>query len=221
MRRASLIPMLLVALGASMPSHGEEPGWDVREVRHPVLGSIKFAVQKSDVATPVRNEKILSLAYVSCQKTTEKIAIELTNAPASAPASGLGPIDLPRIVCNSRSPQGNIVKSDISASWEIGVLGDTLARGLAPAALRRCDSIEVFENLALPKAWGQESQRVTLRIPIYARELDSVFVQCGEAPAFAQAEPPPAAAPAARPAPATAPAPAPAPAPAAKPSRDE
>ena len=87
------------------PLHGEEPAasigkrlaadsgvrWTVHDTRHPLLGSIKFAVQEKDVATTVGKEKIFSLSYVSCQKTPEKVAIELTNAPASAPAGGLGP----------------------------------------------------------------------------------------------------------------------------------
>ena len=200
MRRVSLIPMLCVACTASLPLHGEEPAvsigkrlaadlgvrWDVREVKHPLLGPIKFAVQRNDVATTVGNEKILSLTYVSCQKNSGKVAIELTNAPASAPAEGLGPVDLPRLVCSSPSPQGAVlVKSDLAASWEIGVLGDTLARGLSPAGIRRCVSIDVLQHLALPPGWPRESQRVALQITPYGRELDAVFAECGEATAFA------------------------------------
>ena len=197
---------------ANAPAHAQEAAvalgkklaadsgvrWAVRDVRHPLLGSIKFAVQDKDVTTVVGNEKIFSLTYVSCQKASEKIAIELTNAPSSAPASGLGPVDLPRLVCNSPGPQGALVKKDIEASWEIGVLGDTLARGLSPAELRRCASIDVLQNLALPKGWPRESQPVTLQITPYGRELDEVFAMCFEPTAYAQEEPRPPAAPAAR-----------------------
>jgi hypothetical protein len=113
----------------------------------------------------------------------------------------LGPVDLPRLVCNSPGPQGGLVKSDIAASWEIGVLGDTLARGLNPADIRRCVSIDVLQNLALPVGWPRESQRVALQITPYGRELDAVLAECGEAPTFAQEEPRPAAPAAAPPVP--------------------
>lgn len=222
MRRVFLIPILCAASIASIPLHGEEPTvaigkrlaagsgarWDVRETDHPLLGPIQFAARKDEIATTVRNEKIFSNAYVSCQRKSATVAIELTNAPGTNLAGGLGPIDLPRLVCNSPGPQGAaLVKSELAASWEIGVLGDTLARGLSPAALRRCASIDVLQNLALPRGWPQEAQRVTLQITPYARELDSVFVRCGEPSAFASEDPRPAAAPVARPAPAVTPAP--------------
>jgi hypothetical protein len=167
-----------------------------------LLGSIKFAVQEKGIVTPVGRQEVLSLRYVSCQKTADTIAIELTNAPSTAPASGLGPVDLPRLVCASPGPQGGLVKSDLAASWEISVLGDTLARGLAPAQLRRCVSIDVLQNLALPAGWPQQSQRVATQITPYGRELDAVFEQCGEAASYAPeaARPAPAApAPAKRP----------------------
>ncbi len=164
--------------------------WKVADVVHPLMGPIKYAVQASDIATPVGNGKIVSLAYVSCQKRTGEIAIELTNATAANPAGGLGPTDLPRLVCNSPAPRGGdaLAKTDIAASWEISTLGDALARGLAPSALRRCVSIDVLENLALPPALRRESQRVAMEITPYARELDQVFMACGEASAFPLAE---------------------------------
>ena len=207
--------MWLVAFTASVPLHGQEPAaavgkrlaadssirWNLREANHPLLGPIQFAVQKDDIATTVGREKILSLTYVSCQRGSGTIAIELTNAPASAPASGLGPVDLPRLVCNSPGAQGGaLVKSELAASWEIGTLGDALARGLAASDLRRCVSIDVLQNLALPPSWTRQSQQVALLITPYGRELDSVFARCGEATAYGQESPAPIAA--ARPAPA-------------------
>lgn len=205
--------MLSLACGASIPCAGEEPvvaigkrfavdsglQWDMREANHPVLGPIQFAGRKSEVTTAVREHRIFSNAYVSCQRKTGTIALELTNAPSTAPDRGLGPIDLPRLVCNSPGPQGaGVVKTDIAASWEIGALGDALARGLSPAALRNCVSIDVLQNLALPAAWRQESQRVGLQITPYARELDAVFARCGEASAYAIVEEPRPAVPATR-----------------------
>jgi hypothetical protein len=96
-------------------------------------------------------------------------------------------VDLPRLVCNSPRPQGDgvLVKNDLAASWEIGGLGDTLARGLSPAALRRCASIDVLQNVALPKGWPQENLRIAMELTPYARQLDAVFAACGETTAFA------------------------------------
>ncbi len=224
MRKVTLVSIVLAACTAGIPLHAQESTaaigrrlaadsgvrWAVHDTRHPLLGSIKFAVQEKDIATTVGKGKIFSLSYVSCQKTPEKIAIELTSAPSSAPASGLGPVDLPRLVCTTAGPQGGLVKSDLAASWEISALGDTLARGLSPAELRRCVSIDVLQNLALPAGWPQQSQRVALQITPYGKELDSVFAACGEAASFAsEPGPPPRGPPAgARPAPAATPAPA-------------
>lgn len=215
MRRILFMTMLCVPCAASVPAHGEERvvsigkqraaslaiEWDVRDVNHPLMGPIKVAVQRTAVATAVRNDKILSLAFVSCQKGSGKIAIELTNAFESNPGGGLGPTDLPRLVCNAPSPKGDgtLVKSDLAASWEIGALGDTLARGLSPAALRRCVSIDALQNVAMPPGWPRESQRIAMEITPYSRELDSVFMACGETTAFApEALPPPAQPPVAR-----------------------
>lgn len=206
--------MLCLALSASIPSHGQEPAaaaigkrfavdsgtqWKSSEINHPVLGPIQFAGRKAEVVTPVRDQKIFSNTYVSCQRKTGTIALELTNAPSTAPDRGLGPIDLPRLVCNSPGPGGSgVVKTELAASWEISTLGDTLARGLPPSTLRQCVSIDVFQNLALPTAWRQESQRVALQITPFSRELDAVFARCGEATAYAIEEPRPTPPPAAR-----------------------
>ncbi len=210
MGKAWLIAMSCAACAAAIPVHGEEPAaaigkrlaadspirWDVREVKHPLLGAIKYAVQTNETVTTVGNEKILSRAYVSCQKESGKVAIELTSALASDPTGGLGPADLPRLVCNGPGSQGaGLARSELAASWEIGELGDTLARGLAPAAIRRCASIDALQNLALPAGSTRESQRVALLITPYGKDLDAVFAACGEASAYAREESRPAAAP--------------------------
>jgi hypothetical protein len=208
LRRVVFLALLCVPCAASIPAHCEEPvvsigkqraassaiHWDVHDVNHPLLGPIKFALPRRAVATAVQGDKIVSLAYVSCQKGTGKVALELTNAFASDPAGGLGPADLPRLVCSSPGPQGHgdmgLVKSDLAASWEINALGDTLARGLSPSALRRCVSIDVLQNVALPPGRPHESQRIAMEITPYNRELDSVFTECGETSAFAPMEQP-------------------------------
>ena len=158
------------------------------------MGSIKVAMPRSSVVTPVRNQKIVSLVFFSCEKTAEKIAIELANASESDTRGGLGPFEMPRLVCNSPRPDGGnaLVKSDLAATWEISEVGDTLARGLSPSALRRCVSIDVLQNVALPPGWSQESQRIVVELTPYGRELDSVLAACGETTAFASAEQPPA-----------------------------
>ena len=200
--------MLCVSCMSSVASYGEEAvvaigkqraaqstlQWYVRDATHQRMGSIKVAVPRSSVVTPVRNQKIVSLVFFSCEKATGKIAIELANAPESDPRGGLGPVDLPRLVCNSPRPGGGdaLVKGDLAATWEISEFGDTLARGLSPAALRRCVSIDVLQNLALPPGWSQESQRIAVELTPYGRELDSVLSACGETTAFASVEQPPA-----------------------------
>jgi len=214
LRKDLLIAMLCLPLAASMPAHCQDPlvplgkqraaasatEWDVRDVNHPLMGPIKAAVQRRSVVTVAGSAKILSLAFVSCQKSTGKIAIELANAAEGDARGGLGPVDLPRLVCNSPGPQGDgvLVKSDLAASWEISTLGDTLARGLSPAALRRCVSIDVLQNVALPPASPVKSQKIAMELTPYAKELDAIFTACGEATAFAPEVPPVPAQPVAR-----------------------
>ena len=162
----------------------------MHDIDHRLLGPIKYAVQRSAVTTTVRNEKILSLAFVSCQKASGKVAIELTNAPASDPAGGLRPTEMPRLVCSApgRSGDGSLVKRNLAARWEIGPLGDTLARGLSPSALRRCVSIDVLQRVTLPASSTRRSQRIAMEITPYDKALDSVFTACGEETAFAPVE---------------------------------
>jgi hypothetical protein len=198
--------MLCVPIAASIPSHGEEPvvsigkqraagsaiEWDVRDVNHPLMGPIKAAVQRRSVVTAAGNSKVLSLAFVSCQKSTGKITIELANATDGDARGGLGPVDLPRLVCNSPRPQGDgaLAKSDLAVSWEISTLGDAMARGLSPAALRRCVSIDVLQNVALPPASAVKSQKIAMELTPYGKDLDAIFTACGEKTAFAPEERP-------------------------------
>jgi hypothetical protein len=233
---------------ASVPSRGDESveslgkrraaslavEWEVHDVNHPQLGPIKFAAPKRAVATTVGSERILSVAYVSCRKSNGTIAIELTNATKSNPAGGLRPKEMPRLLCNSPNPKGDggMVKKDLAASWEMNSLGDTMAREMSASVLRRCASIEVQQNVALPPGLPGGSQRIAMELTPYSRALDSVFTECGEPSAYARpaeqrapadapvAQPEPAAAtaqgaPSVEPAPASArsdPAPEPAPA---------
>lgn len=170
--------------------------WDVRDVTHPVLGPIRFAARKTAFATPVGREKVVSQAYFSCQRSTGKIAVELSNAPESNPAGGLGPRDMPRLVCYSPDPKrdGGLLMGEIAAKWEISDLGDTLARGLPPSELRRCVSIDVLQNVALPPGWPQASQQFVMELLPYAKALEAVFAACGEPAASAPVVAQPAAA---------------------------
>ncbi len=209
MRRVLSLAALSVLCAATLPSRGAEPvaslgkqraaraatEWEVRDVSHPVLGPIRYAVPRAAVTTAAGNEKILSVAYVSCEKGSGKIAIELTNASASDPAGGLRPMEMPRLVCHGPGPRGDgaLVKSDLAATWEIGTLGDTLARGLAPSALRRCAWIDVLQNVAPPPGWPRRNQRISMEILPYGSGPDSVFAACGEATAYGPEAQPPAA----------------------------
>lgn len=192
--------------------------WDVKDVTHPKLGAIRFASRKVALSTPVGNEKIVSQAYVSCQRSLGRIAIELSNAAMSNLAGGLLPKEMPRLTCYSPNPKGGgLAMTELALKWEISELGDTLARGIAAADLRRCASIDVLQNLALPLGWPYASQQVAMEILPFSRAMDEVLVACGAKTAYASA--PPAQAPAqaapARPVPPAAPAPPVQPAPAA------
>ena len=174
--------------------------WDVKDVTHPKLGAIRFASRKVALATPVGNDKIVSQAYVSCQKSVGRIAIELSNAAMSNLAGGLSPKEMPRLTCYSPNPRGGgLAMAELALKWEISELGDTLARGIAAADLRRCVSIDVLQNLALPLGWPYASQQVAIEILPFSRAMDEVLVACGAKAAYAT---PAAPAPPAQPAPA-------------------
>ena len=178
--------------------------WDVKDVTHPKLGPIRFASRKVALATPVGNERIVSQAYVSCQRSVGRIAIELSNAAMSNLAGGLSPKEMPRLTCYSPNPRGGgLAMAELALKWEISELGDTLARGIAAADLRRCVSIDVLQNLALPLGWPYASQQVAMEILPFSRAMDEVLVACGAKPAYASA-PPAAPAPPSQPEPAAA-----------------
>ena len=206
-----LFPWLPAGLAAQVPAPAPVPNsplvWEVREGKHPRMGPIVVAVPSASVITPVGKEKIASLVFVSCERTKGRIAIELANAPESDAKSGLFPKQMPRLFCNPRS---TAPRAELRTTWFVSELGDALARDIAPSDLRRCASVDVEQDLALPRGWGRETQRIDIEIIPYKKELDSVLSACAEpAPALAAAATPPQA---------TSPAPAPA-APAAAPTR--
>lgn len=173
----------LVALGKQRAASSAAK-WEVRDLVHPVMGSIKVAILPNAQATDAGRDRILSSVYVSCQKAADRIAIELANAPASNPGGGVGPMDLPQLTCVGVKADGSVQRSEIAARWEIDDFGDALSRGMPPAALRGCASIEVAQNVALPPGWPRESQRVAFELSPYSRALDEVFAQCGEPSAY-------------------------------------
>jgi len=216
LRKASFVATLCILCAASVRVHGEElvvtlgkqhaarsaVAWIAHETDNAHLGPIRFAARKDGVTTATKgSEKILSQVYVSCQLGLDIIAIELTNAPASDPAGGLRPMDMPRLVCSSPAPagDGSLITSDLPARWEIRPLGDVLTRELLPADLRRCVAIDVLQDVALPAGSAQKSQRIAMEILPYDRTLDAVFAACGEKTAYASVETKPAAAPVAKP----------------------
>ena len=168
--------------------------WEVRDVEHPTLGPIKVAVPKRGVLTPMQDEKIVSAAFVSCQKRTGRIAIELANSLESNPSGGLSPTGMPRLYCNR--PDGvtmtSLAASEIPATWKANGLGDTMAQDLAAAALRRCVSIDILQSVTLPVPAPVKGQRIAMEIAPYGRGLDEVFTACGEKTAYAGEAPKPA-----------------------------
>ena len=219
--RLALIP----CLAAAFPAHSEDAvatigkqraaaspiQWEVRELNHPRMGPIKVAVPAGSIVTPAGNRRVASLAFVSCEKNSRKIAIELANASSPDDPGGLRPKAMPRLICNSPSPRGDasMVRSELATSWFVNDLGDALARGFSPSALRRCATIDVVQDVVLPKGWGKESARVELEITPYGKDLDEVFAACGESTVYAAAPsspPPPAPPPRASPPPSAPPA---------------
>jgi hypothetical protein len=227
-------PTIAALLALGMAAHAQTPvielgkeraaasalQWDVREAGHPTLGPIVFAMLKKPIATAVGTNRISSNIYVSCERSTAKIAIELANGTRTDDPGGLKAKTMPRLTCNTVGVNGKAASEPIAATWIANELGDVMARGLWPSVLRDCASIGVSEELALPAGWGRETARVEFEFSPYVREIDGVFARCGEPTAYPLPGEPPSAAVAAAPPAASAPAPAPAsaPPPAPKPS---
>ena len=160
--------------------------WEIRDAGHPVLGPIRFAHTRSSIVTPVGSGKVFSNAYVSCEKSARTIAIELTNQTAPDDPGGLRPAAMPRLVCISPAGTGGtrVVQQVLEASWQVNPLGDAMARGLRPSALRACAAIGVVEDVALPRGWARGTAPIAFEISPYAKDLDSIFVTCGEMTAY-------------------------------------
>ena len=166
--------------------------WEVRDAGHPVLGNIRFAVLKTPYETTVGNGRVFTRVYVSCQRPLKKLAIELSNTTAPDDPGGLKPAVMPRLVCSRPAAPGDrkLVQEDLFANWEVGEVGDALTRGYRPFPLRECVSIAIEQEVELPRGWPQKTARLAFDITPYARELDTVFVACGEASAYGPALPP-------------------------------
>ena len=214
---ATLVAATLAAAQAPPATLAHSPlSWDVREGVHPRLGPIRVAVPSESIATPVGKETILSLVFFSCEKKAGRIAVELANAAQSDARSGLYPKQMPRMFCNPRSTAPRV---ELANTWFVSEIGDAMARGFAPSDLRRCASIDIVQDVALPRGWGADVQHIEIELVPYKRELDSVLAVCAQPQATAQAEAPkPAAAPPATSAPVSTPPPASTPAPASAPA---
>jgi len=158
--------------------------WDVRDVEHPVMGAIKVAVPTAGVVTPVNDLRIVSAAFVSCEKATGRIAIELANSLESNPQGGLMPAEPPRLVCNPEAVRGAPVRgSEIPVTWKTNELGDGLARDLDPAALSRCGALDIVQVISLPANAAVKSQRLSMVLMPSGPGLSQVFAACGPRPA--------------------------------------
>ena len=182
MRRAFLLLVVFSSWAcAQQPAAPAQPlpnsplAWEVREGNHPRMGPITVAVPAQSVVTPVGKEKILSLVFFSCEKVAGRIAIELANAAESDARSGLYPKQMPKMFCNPRS---SAPRTELPTTWYVSEIGDALARNLAPSDLRRCASIEIQQELALPRGWGPETKRVDIEVIPYKKELDTVLAAC-------------------------------------------
>ena len=151
--------------------------WDVRDVDHPIMGAITVAVPQSGVTTNANGVKIVSAAFVSCEKATHTLAIELANSTESDTRGGLQPVEMPRLVCNARV-NGTPVRTEVTARWSTNELGDTLARGLSPAELRKCGAIDVQQNVVMPVGSATLSQRLAMTLSPGDAGLAPVFAAC-------------------------------------------
>lgn len=183
--------LLLAAPAAAAPL-----AWDIRESRHPRLGDIRYAYTHRPIETRAGSATVYSRAYFSCQKGIGKLALELVNSTAPAEPAGLRPATEPRLVC-SRPVDGRLEREPLLATWEVNDRsGDLLARGLRPFPLRECASIAVIQEVLLPPGQGAGTARVEFELLPASREIDTVFVACGERSAAAPGTPAPPAAPA-------------------------
>ena len=188
--------VLILALPAGLAAQAPAPAtvansplqWEVREGKHPRMGPIVVAVPSASVMTAVGKERIASLVFFSCERSKGRVAIELANAPESDAKSGLFPKQMPRLFCNPRSTAPRV---ELKTTWFVSELGDALARDIAPAQLRRCASVDVEQDVALPRGWAREVQHIDIEIIPYKKELDTVLSACAEpAPALAAAPTP-------------------------------
>jgi hypothetical protein len=197
-KRSCLSILLPPFLLAALPVHSQNPSaalgkqhaassrleWEIRESAHPSLGNIRFAFLKNPVETAIGSSRIYSRAYLSCQKGAKKFAIELTNTSSPDDKGGLKPATMPRLVCN-RPENDKLVKEELLTNWEVSPIGDALVRGFRAFPLRECVSIDVVQDVALPAGWAKKSATVEFEITPYTRELDSIFVACGDISAYA------------------------------------
>jgi hypothetical protein len=184
---ATPVDDLLVAEGMQRAEQSEIH-WIVRDGPHPVLGPIKVAISVDAHTSYIGTAKIVSTVYLSCEKKTGRIAIELTNSRTIELGSGLKAKEPPRLSCLGVAPPGGLPPhKDIAAKWEPNELGDMMARDLSPAMLRGCTSIEIVQNIALPPALGKDNEHFSIEVPPYARGPDAVFSACGEVSAYASA----------------------------------
>jgi hypothetical protein len=134
--------------------------WRVRDGTHPKMGPIKVAISLDAHTSYFGTEKIVSTVYLSCEKATRRIAIELTNARSDDLAGGLKLKEFPRVACLGVAGPGALPpRSEIAAKWEANELGDVITR-------------------------GREVEEVALQIPTYAPGPDAVFTACGETSAY-------------------------------------
>ncbi len=164
--------------------------WQVRDGTHPKMGPIQVAISTDAHTSYIGTARIVSTAYLSCEKKTGKIALEFTNARNTELSSGLKLKESPRLTCLGIAGPGALpARSEIAATWEANELGDVLTRGLSPTALRSCIAIEVQEKIVLPPAIGREIEEVTFEIPTFAPAPDTIFTTCGEATAYVEDKP--------------------------------
>ena len=171
-----LLPLLLCAALSATAAPPSQ--WEIREASHPLLGPIRFAFTVAPIATPVGISRVASQVYVSCERDTHTVAIEVANSQAPGDPRGLPPRVAPKLVCKRKAKQGT-VQEELTATWAYNELGDVLARGFRPDELLACNAIGVVQQVDLPKGWSQASARLVFDISPGVREVRSVLADCG------------------------------------------
>lgn len=172
-------PEGLAALGVQRAANSRFT-WEMGDATHPTLGALRYARMLHFFPTPVGTSRILSRVQFACVRATGKIAVTLSHRTKAEDPALLETAAPPELACNR--PDG---APEIAAAWESEpVTAASIARDIAPSALRACVAIGISQEVVLPPGWAAKKARVVFAVYPYGRELDEIFLACGEKSAY-------------------------------------